>query len=245
MGKNMLVFHNGSNTSYANYADNLTSMSSATTAITLRFIGQGASATATSTDAVVLTVTAGKEEQMMELVASAVAEGRSGMTVVADDENSKYLHGHITAVDSISVDSGAGTFKNVIVGLYDGSGTAGDGMDTAHNITLTNAKSGSLITLPATTAASTITLPSSPVEGCNFLFWAEADNSAHETEIAGEFEGIIDQASTAATLDNTSDITIGASDLKIGDWFELIYSTTAAKWKVRGVFITAAAMTAS
>ena len=111
MGKNMLVFHNASNTSYANYADNLTSISSATTAVTLRFIGQGASATATSTDAVVLTVTAGKEEEMVELIAGAVAEARSGVTVVADDENSKYLHGHITAVDSISVDTGAGTFS--------------------------------------------------------------------------------------------------------------------------------------
>jgi hypothetical protein len=203
--------------------------------------------TATSTDTVVLTVTAGQEENVMEALAGAMANLRAGMTVVASDVSGKtsYLVPGITAVSSISVDSGAGTFKNVIVGLYDGSGTAGDGMDTAHNITLTNAKSGSLITLPATTAASTITLPSSPVEGCNFLFWAEADNSAHETEIAGEFEGIIDQASTAATLDNTSDITIGASDLKIGDWFELIYSTSAAKWKVRGSFITAAAMTAS
>ena len=245
MGQNMLVFHNDSDTSYANYAGNLSSMSSATTAVTLRF--SSTVATAVANDSVVLTVTAGQEENVMEAVAGAIAEARSGMTVIASDVSGKtvYIHPGITAVASISVDSGAGQFKNVIVGLYDGSGTAGGGMDTAHNITLTTAQSGSLITLPATSAASTITLPTSPIEGTNYLFWAEADNSAHETEIAGEFEGIIDQASTAATLDNTSDITIGASDLKIGDWFELIYSTTAAKWKVRGVFITAAAMTAS
>jgi hypothetical protein len=234
MGKNMLVFHNGSDTSYANYADNLTSMSSATEAITLRFIGQGASATATSTDAVVLTVTAGQEENMMELLASAVAEGRSGMTVVADDENSKYIHGHVTAVDSISVDTGAGTFKNVIVGAF-----------SSNDIALTNAQSGSLVTIPTTGAASTITLPTSPVDGCNYHLVCEANNGAHEIEIAGEFEGIVLDNTHATTLDNTSDITIGQSDFKIGDFLKLNYATSAAKWKVYGMGITDDWITAS
>ena len=69
----MLVFHNDSDTSYANYAGNISSISSATGAVTLRFLGQGASATATSTDAIVLTVTAGEEEAVMEAVAGAAA----------------------------------------------------------------------------------------------------------------------------------------------------------------------------
>ena len=47
------------------------------------------------------------------------------------------------------------------------------------------------------------------------------------------------------TLDNTSDITIGASDFKIGDWLELNYATSAAKWKVRGAGITDDWITAS
>ena len=96
----MLVFHNDSDTSYANYAGNLSSISSSTTAVTLRFIGQGASATATSTDAIVLTVTAGEEENVMEALAGAVAEARSGMTVVASDVSGKtsYLVPGITAV---------------------------------------------------------------------------------------------------------------------------------------------------
>jgi len=245
MNTGFLVFHNASNTSYANTAGALSGISSTTTAVTLKFHGGAAGATTTSADAVVLTVTAGYEEAVVEWLAQVASNPAKGMVVIADDENSVYAHDKITAVSSISVDSGAGMFKNVIVGLFDGSGAAGTGMDTAHDITLTTAQSGSMITLPTTGAASTITLPSTPVEGTNYLFFCEADNGAHEIEIAGEFEGIIDQASTAATLDNTSDITIGQSDLKIGDWFELIYSTTAAKWKVRGVFITAAAMTAS
>ena len=134
---NMLVFHNDSDTSYANFAGNLSSMSSSTTAVTLRFLGQGASATATSTDAIVLSVTAGQEEQVMEDIAGALANLRDGMTVVADDKNSKYLVSGVTAVSSISVDSGAGTFKNIIVGAF-----------SSHDIAVTNAQSGSVITVP-------------------------------------------------------------------------------------------------
>ena len=230
----MLVFHNGSNTSYANYADNLTSMSSATTAITMRFLGQGASATATSTDAVVLTVTAGKEEEMMELLAGAVAEGRSGMTVVADDQNSKYISGHITAVDSISVDTGAGTFKNVIVGAF-----------SSHDIALTNAQSGSLVTIPTTGDNSTITLPSSPVEGCNYRLVCEVASGAHTITIAGEFEGIVLDNTHASTLDNTTNIAIASNKFEVGDYLELIYSTSAAKWKVFGMGISDDWVTAS
>ena len=235
MGKNMLVFHNASNTSYANYADNLTSISSATTAVTLRFIGQGASATATSTDAVVLTVTAGKEEEMVELIAGAVAEARSGVTVVADDENSKYLHGNITAVDSISVDSGAGTFKNVIVGAF-----------SSNDIAVTNAQSGSLVTVPTTGANSTITLPTSPVDGANYRFVCEADNGAHTITVAGEFEGIVVDAGDGVTqIDGTSSFVVAASKFKIGDFFEVVYSGSAGGYKINGVFKTDGAASAS
>jgi|TARA_R100000458_G_scaffold16602_1_gene14302 hypothetical protein len=235
MGKNMLVFHNASNTSYANYADNLTSISSATTAVTLRFIGQGASATATSTDAVVLTVTAGKEEEMVELIAGAVAEARSGVTVVADDENSKYLHGNITAVDSISVDSGAGTFKNVIVGAF-----------SSNDIAVTNAQSGSIVTVPTTGAASTITLPTSPVDGANYRFVCEADNGAHTITVAGEFEGIVVDAGDGVTqIDGTSSFVVAASKFKIGDFFEVVYSGSAGGYKINGVFKTDGAASAS
>ena len=231
----MLVFHNASNTSYANYADNLTSISSATTAVTLRFIGQGASATATSTDAVVLTVTAGKEEEMVELIAGAVAEARSGVTVVADDENSKYLHGNITAVDSISVDTGAGTFKNIIVGAF-----------SSNDIAVTNAQSGSLVTIPTTGAASTITLPTSPVDGANYRFVCEADNGAHTITVAGEFEGIVVDAGDGVTqIDGTSSFVVAASKFKIGDFFEVVYSGSAGGYKINGVFKTDGAASAS
>ena len=225
MGSNMLVFHNDSDTSYANYAGNLSSMSSATTAITLKFASTVA--TATSNDSVVLTVTAGKEEAAMEELAAAFSNLRSGMTVVADDKNSIYLVDSVTAVSSISVDSGAGTFKNVIVGAF-----------SSNDIALTNAQSGSLVTIPTTGDNSTITLPSSPIEGCNYRLVCEAASGSHTITIAGEFEGIVLDNTHASTLDNTTNVVIASNKFEVGDYLELMYSTSAAKWKIFGMGIS-------
>jgi len=230
----MLVFHNDSDTSYANFAGNLSSMSSSTTAVTLRFLGQGASATATSTDAIVLTVTAGQEEQVMEDIAGALANLRDGMTVVADDKNSKYLVSGVTAVSSISVDSGAGTFKNIIVGAF-----------SSHDIAVTNAQSGSVITVPTTGANSTITLPTSPVDGFNARFVCEADSGAHTITVAGEFEGCVSAHQDVDQLDNTTNVQIANSSFKIGDWFEVVYSGSAGKYKISGCFKTNGAIAAN
>ena len=223
----MLVFHNASNTSYANFAGNLSSMSSSTTAVTLRFLGQGASVTATSTDVVVLTVTAGQEEQVMEDIAGAMANLRAGMTVVADDQNSKYLVPGVTAVSSISVDSGAGTFKNVVVGAF-----------ASNDIAPTTAQSGSIITVPVTGANSTITLPTTPPDGTNYTFICEAASAAHTIIIAGSFEGYINNGGDIDTATGTATLTIASNKFEIGDTLELTYAATAANWKVAGAFLT-------
>ena len=237
----MLVFHNGSNTSYANYADNLTSMSSATTAITMRFLGQGASATATSTDAVVLTVTAGKEEEMMELLAGAVAEGRSGMTVVADDQNSKYISGHITAVDSISVDTGAGLFKNVI-----------DKAATANVLEITNADSGSNVYLRNNGAGCEIRLPLAPVDGFNFKLIAKQDMDSNNYDIKATsggptaFEGVVQEGDAAPTSETgTAQVRITGANFEMGDYLEFVFNSTANKYFFDGMCATASAVTAS
>ena len=242
----MLVFHNDANTSYANYAGNLSSMSCATTAVTLNF--SSTVGTSASNDAVVLTVTAGEEENVMEALAGAIANARAGMTVVASDVSGKtsYLVPGITAVSSISVDTGAGTFKNVKVGLLDGSGAAGTGMDTAHDITLTTAESGTLLTVPTTGATSTITIPQTNIpDGTNYRFVCEADSGAHTITLLGAFEGLVDINSSAVQLDNTTNIVIAASDFKIGDWFEIVYTGAAGGWKISGAFATASAIAAN
>tara|TARA_B110000285_G_C15030643_1_gene566574 strand:+ start:513 stop:1235 length:723 start_codon:yes stop_codon:yes gene_type:complete len=239
MNGGMLVFHNGTNVSYANHSRNLSSMSSATGVITLRFLGQGASVTATSTDAVVLTVTGGKEEIVMEFLASVAANPQHGMQVIADDNSSYYSHADILTVDSISVDTGAGTFKNIIVGAF-----------ATNDLAVTNAQSGSLVTVPTTGAASTITLPTSPVDGFNVRFVCEAASGSHTITIAGAFEGIVTNggltdAISVLALDNTTNVVIASNAFEIGDWIEIVYSGSAGGYKISGCSITAGAWIAA
>ena len=142
----MVVFHNDSDSSYANYAGNLSSMSIAATAVTLRFLGQGTSTS--GTDAVVLACAAGNEEQVLEDIAGAMANARDGMTVIADDKNSLYVTPLITGVTSISVNSGAAHIQNVIVTTVDYDLTAAESGSTvlvnhaAREITLPTAQAG-------------------------------------------------------------------------------------------------------
>tara|TARA_R100001163_G_scaffold48513_1_gene36464 strand:+ start:129 stop:848 length:720 start_codon:yes stop_codon:yes gene_type:complete len=239
MGQNMLVFHNDSDVSYANYAGNLSSMSSATTAVTLRF--SSTVGTSAANDIIVLTVTAGQEEAVMEALSGAIAEARSGMTVVADDKNSKYLVPGITALNSISVDNGSGTFKSLIPATFTTADTGG----TDNAIIVTNADSGSEFVVTATTdAASVITLPSAPIDGFNARFSALIANGAHTITIAGAFYGVTLQAGdTVEHALGTTSAVIAASDFKKGDFFDIIY--TGSAYHISGMFDTAASLAVS
>jgi len=231
----MLVFHNDSDTSYANYAGNLSSMSSATTAVTLNFASTVG--TSASNDSVVLTVTAGKEEAVMEAVAGAIAEARSAMTVVASDVSGKtsYIHPGITAVASISVDNGAGTFKNVIPATFTTADTGG----VDNRIIATNAHSGSLFTVNAgTDAASTIYLPASPITGWNARFMCNHPSDGHtititENGTSTAMQGITLQAGGSVEHTGTTSMVIATSDFKLGDWLEFTWDGTI--WHVTGM----------
>ena len=232
---NMLVFHNDANTSYANYAGNLSSMSSATTAVTLRF--SSTVGTSVANDVVVLTVTAGQEENVMEAVAGAIAEARSGMTVIASDVAGKtvYIHPGITALASISVDSGAGTFNNFITGAF-----------ASNDITLLAAQSGSVISIPANgSTANTITLPTSPPVGTNYTFVAVADNAGAATTIAGSFDGVSNAAGGTESLTGTTAAVIVANKFKKGDTFKIVFSGVSSKYFINANVKTAAGITAS
>ena len=243
MGSNMLVFHNDSDTSYANYAGNISSISSATTAITLNFASTVG--TSASNDVVVLTVTAGYEEAAMEAIAGAIANARAGMTVIADDKNSKYIHEHITALASVSVDNGAGTFKSIVAATFTDADTGG----VTSRIVTTNAMSGSLVLVGSvTTADSTIYLPASPIDGFNIRFLctvASADDTITITAggASTAFYGVTLQAGDTVEHTGTTSAVIADDDLKLGDWVEFNYDAT--KWHVTGMFDTAASMAVS
>ena len=243
MGSNMLVFHNDSDTSYANYAGNISSISSATTAITLNFASTVG--TSASNHAIVLTVTAGKEEEAMEALAGAFSNLRAGMTIVADDKNSKYLVPGVTAVSSISVDNGAGTFDSVIPATFTTADTGG----VDNRIIATNANSGSIFTVNAgTDAASTIYLPASPIDGWNAKWICNHPSDAHSITITENgastaFMGIGDSGDAIDALTGTTSVVIAASDFKLGDWFETTWDGTI--WRFHGQFQTDASVSAS
>ena len=231
----MLVFHNDANTSYANYAGNLSSMSSATTAVTLRF--SSTVATAVANDSVVLTVTAGQEENVMEALAGALANLRAGMTIVASDVSGKtsYLVPGITAVASISVDSGAGNFRNVIAATFSDADTGG----VDNRIIATNANSGSIFSVNAgTDAASTIYLPDAPITGWNAKFICNHPSDGHTITItengeATPFQGLTLQQGTTVEHTGTTSMVIATSDLHLGDWLEFTWDGTI--WHVTGM----------
>ena len=241
----MLVFHNDANTSYANYAGNLSSMSSATTAVTLRFASTVA--TAVANDSVVLTVTAGQEENVMEAVAGAIAEARSGMTVIASDVSGKtvYIHPGITALASISVDNGAGTFRNIIPATF----TDADTGLVDNRIVVTNAMSGSEIRVSSTTDAdSTIYLPASPIDGCNFRFTAFVASTDDTITItaggaATVFYGITQEAGAQVEHVGTASAVIQDTKFLKGDWFYVVYQ--GAQWHITGQFDGATALVTS
>ena len=245
MGQNMLVFHNDSDTSYANYAGNLSSMSSATTAVTLNFASTVG--TSASNDSVVLTVTAGQEENVMEAVAGAIAEARSGMTVIASDVSGKttYIHGGITAIASISVDNGAGTFDSVIAATFTTADTGG----VDNRIIATNAHSGSVFSVNAgTDANSTIYLPASPITGWNAKFLCNHPSDTHtititENGASTAFQGITLQAGDTVEHTGSTSAVIANDDFKLGDFFECSWDGTI--WNITGMFDTAASMAVS
>tara|TARA_B110000444_G_scaffold114699_1_gene108097 strand:- start:188 stop:907 length:720 start_codon:yes stop_codon:yes gene_type:complete len=239
MGQNMLVFHNDGDSSYANYAGNLSSMSIAATAVTLRF--SSTVGTSIANDVVVVGCAAGNEELVLEALAGAAAEARSGMTIVADDKNSKYLIPEITGVTSIAIDNGSGSFTNVITAAF-GSVPAGS---TANNLTFTNAHSGSTVLIPANgTDANTITLPASPVKGFNLKLVAKADNGNATTTIAGKFDGVIEQGDATGSGSTTTSIVIGAEDFEKGDYINLTYGDSDIYY-VDGLFDLVGAVTFS
>ena len=105
-GQNYVVFHAGTDNSYMNSTANFRGADVGATFLDLYFLGStGATDTVTGYDKVRLTVTAASEEAAMEAVGGALAGAKNPVTVIADDNNSIYVHDKITAVASITLGS--------------------------------------------------------------------------------------------------------------------------------------------
>ena len=106
-GQNYVVFHAGTDNSYMNSTANFRGADVGATFIDLFFASSAGVTTNSQTgyDKVRLTVTAASEEVALEAVAAALAGKKDPVMVIADDNNSLYVHDKITAVGSITLAS--------------------------------------------------------------------------------------------------------------------------------------------
>ena len=105
--ENFVVFHNDSDSSYMNSADNFRGAEiGAAQEIDIYFESALSTSSNGSYDRVRLHVTtAGNEEKALEAIAGAMQGNKSGLTVVADDKNSKYFDQLFDAVTSFTTAS--------------------------------------------------------------------------------------------------------------------------------------------
>ena len=237
-GQNFVVFHNAADDSYGNSTNNFRGAYASTETVDVYF---ASATTSGGYDKVVLACTNGEEDRALEQVLSAIGGAKAGgFTVVQDDVNGISAGANILSVTSITL-SAVGNVIPVIEGKYDGSNADIGG--TAHSMVFENKHSGSIVNVPATTATSTITLPTSPITGFNLRFVSSADSSAHTTTIAGAFHGITDQNGSLVEHTGTTSAVIAASDFHKGDEFEIVY--TGAAYVIRGTFDTGSALAIS
>lgn len=105
--ENFVVFHNDSDSSYMNSADNFRGAEiGAAQKIDIYFESALSTSSNGSYDRVRLDVgTAGNEEKALEAIAGAMQGNKSGLTVIADDKNSVYFNDFFNGVDSFTTAS--------------------------------------------------------------------------------------------------------------------------------------------
>ena len=197
---------------------------------------QSADSVARANTNIRLNIVSGSHKRVMKAIAEACTNLMSSFVVIADSEKSVFISPDITACGGITVVDATGVsyspnYQHVIVGAYD-----------SNDIAVTDLQSGSLITLPAAAASSTITLPATPSSGANYEFVAEADGGAHTITIAGAMEGTLNINGSATKIDTATSIRIGTSKQIEGDNFKVVW--TGTNWFLTGTFSEASAVTA-
>ena len=166
--ENFVVFHNGTDTSYMNSADNFRGAEiGAAQEIDIYFESALSTGVGGSYDRVRLHVkTAGDEEKALEAIAGALQGNKSGLTVMADDVNSVYFSDFFDAVTSFTTASNNQRIRVKAV-------TVATDLEASD--------SGSLITISQASGAYNITLPTVAEAGAgwhaDFILVAAAANA--------------------------------------------------------------------
>jgi hypothetical protein len=232
-----LVFHNDSDSSYMNSVDNFRGISTGNDVLNFHFkaaaVGDDGSASA-GYDKVVIAVTSGQEEVVLEFLGRLIANTRDAVTVVASDVSgaTKYAHSDITGVTSITL-SATGNYKSL--------------MSWTGDTTLTAADSGKWIYAGDATALD-LNLPAasgnSGVYYDIFIQKAQTGNTHIMAQAGDFFEGalLISDADTAtenlffAVANTAEDDVINLDDdtkgRLAGGFIQLVCDGT--KWHVQG-----------
>ena len=212
-GQNYLVFHTAADDSYMNSTANFKGADvTSNTEITMYF-GSASAQAAFGYDSVVLTITAGKEVQVMEALAAACAGAKNPVTVIADDINSKYIHDNITACSTISVATEKARRKVVT------TTPSGDGSTGSPTVTLTASDSGTTYFADISSNTCAYKLPA-VAAGLFFTFILAAGSEGEATkdliittnDAADDIIGVgLDGAAVHATGVSNSTITFDSS----------------------------------
>ena len=98
----MLYFQTAADDAAAFQVDWIYAIDAGSAAVEIYFTGTGES---TLLSSVGLTVTAGQEENVIRAIVRAIGTSRDPLIVIADDENSNYVHSGITACGTITMDT--------------------------------------------------------------------------------------------------------------------------------------------
>ena len=106
--KKMLYFQTGADNATAFPADNIYSVDAYATGVDIYFTGStsgtGEHGIGGLLSNVALNVTAGQEENVIKAIVRAIGTTRDPLVVIADDENSNYVHSGITTCGTITHD---------------------------------------------------------------------------------------------------------------------------------------------
>ena len=144
-----IYIRNGIDEAYMNSVDNFKGMSQGDTSAKVVLFFDAASSTASGNnyDKITLSVTDGKEKEVMETIAGSLEGSKSGsVAVIADEFGNNYVNGNITAVDTIELNSSA-TLNQV---LTVENVTASDSVTAAESgkMFVFNDVDGAVLTLP-------------------------------------------------------------------------------------------------
>ena len=140
-GANYVVFHTAADDSYMNSSRNFRGADvTGNTEVTVYF-ASAQSGVGGAYDSVVLNINAGKEIQVMEAIAGAMAGSRKHVTVIADDINNVYCSDEITDCGAITVLGGnkkrMKTWSSALtLYAYDSGATVVTGDTSAGKLTL-------------------------------------------------------------------------------------------------------------